>query len=222
MQVSDAQNEGASLPRRRLRVLLLVAAVLLSGAVLVTRWWIPLHTTQSAIDLLRELGAEVQPRALTREELQFAFESRPIQGKLAPNETLASLIGNGDVVLLHFWASWCPPCIQELPELLKLAADFRGRRLRLVAISHDDAWADLDGALQRATGKGLPTDGTWLRDPGGNSADPSTMLRTRLGTDKLPETYVIVDGQILGRFINSQPWLAPQMKQLFELLAAKR
>ena len=222
MQAADAQGKDAGVGRERRQLLLLAAAVLLIGGVLLVRFWMPYQTHSHAIDLLRELGAEVNPRALTQEELHFVLESHPVPGKPAQNKTLAGHLGTSGVTLLHFWASWCPPCIEELPELVKLATAFHGRDFHLVAVSHDDEWTDLDAALQRATGHGAPADGTWLRDPGGNTADPSTMLRTRLGTDKLPETYVIVDGQILGVFIAGQEWQAPKMVQLFDLLAPAR
>lgn len=216
----DTANNPGSRDRRQFLLLAVVALVI--GGVLLVRFWTPFQREQRALDLLRELGAEVHPRALTHEELQFALESHPAAGKAAATQTFGAHMAGGEVVLLHFWASWCPPCMEELPELVKFVAALRGRNFRLIAVSYDDDWTDADGALQKTTGHGIPQDGTWLRDPGGNSAPPETLLRTRLGTDKLPESYVIVDGQILGVFIAGQPWSSPKMLSLFDLLAPAR
>jgi thiol-disulfide isomerase/thioredoxin len=44
----------------------------------------------------------------------------------------------GKVVMLDFWATWCPPCQEELPSLVKLAKEYEGKGLVFVAASRDD------------------------------------------------------------------------------------
>ena len=56
------------------------------------------------------------------------FEGEPV--------TLSALKGN--VVLVDFWATWCPPCREEMPYLVKLAKQYEGQGVRLVAVSNDD------------------------------------------------------------------------------------
>jgi thiol-disulfide isomerase/thioredoxin len=53
-------------------------------------------------------------------------------GKLALSEL------RGKVVMLDFWATWCPPCQEEMPSLVKLAKEFEGQGLVFVAASRDD------------------------------------------------------------------------------------
>ena len=43
---------------------------------------------------------------------------------------------NGKVVLLNFWATWCPPCRQEIPDLVKLQWQYRNKGLRIVGITY--------------------------------------------------------------------------------------
>ena len=84
---------------------------------------------------------------------------------------------HGQVVVLNFWATWCAPCVHEMPTLDNLQAKLGGPRLRVVAVSEDrggakvvepfmartglkhlDVYIDRKGALFREFGaKGLPT-----------------------------------------------------------------
>jgi thiol-disulfide isomerase/thioredoxin len=65
---------------------------------------------------------------------------------LAPDFTLERLEGEpvslsalkGQVVLVDFWATWCPPCREEMPYLVKLAKQYEAKGVRLVAVSNDD------------------------------------------------------------------------------------
>lgn len=51
----------------------------------------------------------------------------------------------GQIVLVNFWASWCAPCQMELPELARLASDYKGKKFRVLAIN-----VDSDRAAARA------------------------------------------------------------------------
>ncbi len=51
------------------------------------------------------------------------------------NQTLSGL--HGKVVLVNFWATWCAPCRKEMPDLVKLQADYAGKGLQIVAVTVD-------------------------------------------------------------------------------------
>jgi thiol-disulfide isomerase/thioredoxin len=69
------------------------------------------------------------------------------EGNAAPPFVLERLRGGtvsleqyrGRVVLVDFWATWCPPCNEEMPWLVKVAAEYGPRGVAFVAISQDDA-----------------------------------------------------------------------------------
>ena len=44
----------------------------------------------------------------------------------------------GNVILVNFWATWCAPCVKEIPELVKLEEKYKTRGLKLIAISMDE------------------------------------------------------------------------------------
>ena len=177
------------------------------------------HTTgdKEALATLVDMGAEPINRPLTDDELDLLIQTH--DGK---NTTLRTLMASGDAILLHFWASWCGPCMEELPEIGKLAQALRGRRVQVVSVSHDDAWAEADAALVKTNGKAQPDAGVWLREIEGQSGDDGKMLRVRMGTLQLPETYILLDGQALVRLIASQPWSNPRLLRALERLAPPR
>jgi len=61
----------------------------------------------------------------------------PIQGLDLLGKPVSKDIWAGKVVLVNFWATWCPPCREEIPELLQLKKEYKDR-LQIVGISEDD------------------------------------------------------------------------------------
>jgi thiol-disulfide isomerase/thioredoxin len=74
--------------------------------------------------------------------------------------TLSEL--RGKITLVHFWASWCPPCISEMPQVLDLAKQFEGRPFEVVLVSLDEGWKDTLKVLSSGT---LSKDTVSLIDP---------------------------------------------------------
>ena len=85
------------------------------------------------------------PGAASADPFQELSLIRPAKPTRAPDFTLPSLAGGplalqqhrGTVVFLNFWATWCPPCKEEMPSMERLYRRFRGRGFTILAISLD-------------------------------------------------------------------------------------
>ena len=96
----------------------------------------------------------------------------------------------GQVVLVNFWATWCAPCREETPGLIRLAKDYRSRGLSVAGITQDDNPAAVVPAFIRNYGVIYPVllpDSTFVL---GNEIDslPTTFLIDRQG--RVAKTYV--------------------------------
>lgn len=104
----------------------------------------------------------------------------------------------GHVVVLNFWATWCVPCIEEVPSLVRMQQ--RLPQVTVVAISSDE-----DAAAYRQF---LATHGVDFL----TVRDPSSRVPHLYGTVKIPETYVIDQRGILRRkFVSAQNWTNPEI-----------
>lgn len=110
----------------------------------------------------------------------------------------------GKTVLVHFWATWCPPCERELPGLLATAAALRGSAaFELLAISVDDDWDTLAAFFDRAR-----------RAIGADGAIPVAVVRpseptlaARYGAATLPDSYLVdPQGRLIARYAGQRDW----------------
>ena len=137
-------------------------------------------------------------------------------GDRAPDFTLAALDGGelalselrGDVVILHFWATWCPPCLPELPTLLRFSRTF-GEGVHLIAASVDTGGVkEMEEFLHKNDLASLPV----RLDPGGQVA-------RRYGTVKFPETYIIDrEGVVSDKVIGPLDWASSAARGRIERL----
>lgn len=67
------------------------------------------------------------------------LKAKDVEGK---DIALADFAGKGKVVLVDFWASWCPPCRADMPELVKMYKEYQGKDFEIVGISLDKEHAD--------------------------------------------------------------------------------
>lgn len=107
----------------------------------------------------------------------------------------------GKTVVLNFWATWCPPCVDELPSLLKMQQQLKDKNVVVLAVS-----VDVDqGAYEKFLKDHGVTDITAVRDA-------AQKVNDVYGTHMFPETYII-DGQgvVQRKIIGPKDWTAPDM-----------
>lgn len=113
----------------------------------------------------------------------------------------------GKVVVLNFWASWCPPCAAETPSLAALHRDLP--QVELLGVSFDEDHAAYNRFLTRY-GVNFPT----VNDVQGNA-------NKLYGSTRPPETYIIDKAGIIRRkFIGPQDWTSPEIEDYLRKLAA--
>jgi len=129
----------------------------------------------------------------------------PRIGSAAPNfsitdaqHTVSLAQFRGKPVVLNFWATWCPPCIEEMPSLVQMQKEL-GDQVIVLAVSED---ADNDAYKQ------------FIRD---HNIDLLTVRDTQrtnevYGTFKFPETYILDrNGKIVRKFIGATNWTSPDI-----------
>lgn len=107
------------------------------------------------------------------------------------------------IVILHFWASWCPPCMDELPDILDFARQFEEKSVRLILVSLDRSWKEAESVLSTLS---LPKNAISL-------LDIDAQVPTAYGSFQYPETYIIGrDSKILMKWVGPQKWEDPRYK----------
>ncbi len=113
----------------------------------------------------------------------------------------------GKAFVLNFWASWCPPCLDELPSLIEFAKIAKKEmKLDVIAVSMDDEWSDVESLFKKLKL------GSIKDSPIQIVKDDQIMSTKGYGTTKFPETFFInKEFKIQRRFIGSQNWISPSL-----------
>lgn len=161
-----------------------------------------------------ERGAALSTRSLIPDHL-------PGVGQLAPDFELPDLTGRkvrlsdlrGKTVFLNIWATWCPPCIQEMPLIERLHRAMRGRSFIILAASQDTG---LDSAAKvRKLVRELELTFPIL-------LDPKRELTISYRLTGYPETFIIdKEGTIIQRIIGMRDWTSSEWMSALTQLAER-
>jgi len=114
----------------------------------------------------------------------------------------------GSVVLLNFWATWCPPCREEIPSLNKLSRQLKNRKFSIIAVSTDRSVSDVREFLKK------------------NPLDYIVMVDYSLSVSKplykvfmLPTSFLIdKKGLIVEKYYGGENWTDPEVVRKIESL----
>ena len=129
-----------------------------------------------------------------------------VKGQTAPDFALTDLKGKnwtlselrGKVVFVNFWATWCPPCIKELPSMQALKNRIPNSSFQMLTILYNDR-PELGQSLVIKSGYDFPV-----------LIDPNSTTGKQYGLTGVPETFIIDrDGILREKFIGPYDWNSP-------------
>lgn len=155
------------------------------GAILITNSYQPTADTASTPHPPMDSGLE-------RPQTAVPFT---LPDKAGQQQSLAQFAGRP--IVLNFWASWCPPCLDEMPSLQKLVNALADTDLAVVTVTLDESWEDVDKVLTK-TGFG---EGALVL------MDADRAVASSYGTVKVPETFIIDrEGRVVHFYMGAKDW----------------
>jgi thiol-disulfide isomerase/thioredoxin len=196
---------------RRVPVVALVAAGVLAGVALIA-WqaW-----------RLAEARAHAAERAFRSERADVA--APPLALTTFDGSRFSLDQAKGQVVFVNFWATWCPPCVEEMPSMARLGADLEARhpgKFRMVAVSVDEGWEPIAAFFG-----GKPPPGVTVTLDPEQITTQAWYCAARGGCPdalKFPETYVVgKDGRLVAYIVGPRDWGDPSAMRFLERLIAE-
>lgn len=144
-------------------------------------------------------------------------QARPLAiGDNAPDFTVPALPSGtlnlnsyrGHVVVVNFWATWCPPCVEETPSLEQFAEKMRDHGVIVLSVSVDEDQKALRDFVEKYQ----------ISFPVGR--DPDRALAARFGTWQFPESYILDrHGLLAEKIANAADWSDPRIQNFVLELA---
>ena len=137
----------------------------------------------------------------------------------APTFSLDKLVGDqstlddykGEFVLLNFWATWCPPCLEEMPSMESAHQRFKDRGFTVVAISSDEEGESAVTPFIEKLGVTFPI-----------LLDPDKAVSTEYGAINLPLSFVLNrEGQVVAGSIGGRDWASEEALSVLDELITK-
>src|SRR5512133_3918970 len=162
---------------------------------------------------------------------RFGIDRAKDPGQPAPPIELAALDGSkvllaaarGEVVFVNFWATWCPPCRDEMPSMVALAQDLASRypgRFRMIAVSVDEDLAAVRSYFSSPPFAGPPGSLAIAHDADQAVTRAYYAQARGFAPDiKFPETYIVDKaGRLVAYVVGPRDWSDPAARAFLEAL----
>jgi thiol-disulfide isomerase/thioredoxin len=142
-----------------------------------------------------------------------------VEGGMAPDFSIKDLDGReiklsslkGKVVMVNFWATWCPPCKEEIPSMMKLNKSMEGQPFQMLAISIDEGGKAAVEKYFKASGNLLPA-----------YLDSDGVISQGYGITGVPETFILDrNGMIQKKVVGGMDWSSPDVRSFLIALTKK-
>jgi thiol-disulfide isomerase/thioredoxin len=195
--MSSVRRIGFALPTLGLAVIIIALAVVASG-------------------LGQAPAAPAQAASETVEPRDFIWHDKPIDAPATVfkdandmNKTLKDF--GGKVLIVNFWATWCAPCVKEMPALDRLNAKLGGKDFQVIAINQERNGPKIAKPFVEKQGWKLPL-----------YLDPATGFYKDAKLGGLPTSLIIgKDGKEVGRIAGEVVWDSPAVEKMVQDLIKK-
>jgi peroxiredoxin len=145
-------------------------------------------------------------------------DGAPQVGDRLANFTLPDLQGHtiqlsdfrGQVVFVNVWATWCPPCVEEMPTIQRLYDQLHERGLEVFAVSIDALGEQVVGPFMRERQLSFPV-----------LLDKQSVIERLYRTGGVPESFIIdKQGRLVEKVVGPRDWAHPRVVAMFERLLA--
>ncbi|MGD9136541.1 MAG: TlpA disulfide reductase family protein [Desulfobacterales bacterium] len=117
----------------------------------------------------------------------------------------------GKIVLVNIWATWCPPCVEEMPSMEKLYQKFKGKNFEILAVSIDETGAKAVAPFMKKTRLTFPA-----------LIDAQGTIKTTYKITGIPESFIIdKQGFLIKKIVGPVDWAAPKVFRYFSELIQK-
>jgi len=138
----------------------------------------------------------------------WGFEFPPEKDMAAPELQVESLDGtvigledyHGQILILNFWATWCPPCREEIPSMERMMEELKGTGISMLAVSTKEERAKVEDFVSQQN-MTLPV-----------ALDESGVTSNNYGLRSVPSTYLINgEGNFIARKVGALNWDNPDL-----------
>ena len=149
---------------------------------------------QPTDNLARDFAAPEEPLTLTDIPVKLAGTQEVVLTEDAPR-----------LILLNVWATWCAPCVEEMPSLDKLEAELGGERFEVVTVSMAQGMDKVAPFFKKANISNLKP---YIDDSGDFSR--------AMGAFGLPVSYLIKDGKVLRQIVGPADWASKEAREIIQ------